>query len=1112
MKPTQVRELFANIKTTFVSFFSILMFVALGVGIFVGISWSSPALRNAADKAFDRNDLYDFQIAYPYGLTEDDLAQLASVEGVSSVEGLRQSFQTCTLAGDDYNVKVQSIGSADNAFDVVEGSLPKHPGEAAILACTAEKLNVGVGDTLQFVPDGDDGGQMKYLNSGSYRITAVVQSSEYVAFSQIALGYSPEGAIDAIVWVLPDDFNAESFADAYPVVNVRCDSLSNLNTFSKKYKQQSAEIGERITVLGAQLSQARYDSIHDDAQERIDEGQAQIDEGQAKVDEGQEQVGEGEQTLAQKAEELEQARQKLEEGQAELESARAQISQAENDLIASYDELSSLQASYDEAVAGIEQARAVLNNLSDNVAAEREYQAQIKNEIETLDAMLEAGEITQEEHDLQVQALEEDLAKSDARIDDACSQAASEYEAATGEKFPFSISHENCDYYIPLAMSALDEAYDTPVDVNGQQMTLNEAKAKLDSGWQQYNDGVAKLEQARVEYEQGVQEFEDGKARYLEGVSQLEEGQAELEDAKEEISEGQATIEEESATLDEAKTALGDMKSYNWTVQSRLDNGGKIEVSTFSDVTTRLSISMAALFMIVGLLVSYSAVSRIVHEQVTQIGTKKALGLRSREITMSFLLYSGIAVIAGVIVGIILGFFLVEGIIGGVLGGRFIMGHYPSHFGWPLTLGVGGLELVLVLGATWIACRGILRRQAVDLLRGEEPPRAKTRFYEKWGIWDKLSLFIQTIVNNCVNDKRRVFSTVVGVAGCTALIVTAITLNDDVMASYKRHYNRVYNYDAIVKVDPSVEGSVDDADAVLRGNGALTTPVRKQGGFLTTADGSSAAVSIIVTNDPESFGNLYHVNPIKGSQGDLSGDGVWVTRAMAKHAGAKIGDTLSIDVGDGQLHDVTIAGFYEFYLTYNEIVMSSQTYQNAFGAAFEPNALLVNTNGASAESVKSSLADVSGVKSLEEDQANQKKNFNDFSVVSRAVVIIYLVLAVLMAIVVLLNLNVMFIDEKKRELIVLMINGFSVKDAKRYIYNDSIVLTALGIILGLVVGGIMGSITVWSIEPDAGSFFKGIDAVAMIVGILCSVALAIIMGWIALRRIPRFDLTDINRF
>ena len=117
-----------------------------------------------------------------------------------------------------------------------------------------------------------------------------------------------------------------------------------------------------------------------------------------------------------------------------------------------------------------------------------------------------------------------------------------------------------------------------------------------------------------------------------------------------------------------------------------------------------------------------------------------------------------------------------------------------------------------------------------------------------------------------------------------------------------------------------------------------------------------------------------------------------------------------------------------------------------------------------------------------------------------------------MALVVLLNLDIMFVDEKKRELIVLMICGFSTKDAKAYIYRDSLVLTVIGIILGVVFGAMMGNVTVDALEPAYGSFFKGFNWLAAVVGVVGAGTFSIAVLLFALRKIPRFDLTDINRF
>ena len=153
MKPTQIIDLFSNIKATFVSFFSILMFVTLGVAVFLGISWAAPALQNAADDMFDEGSFHHFQIQYSYGLTDDDLEKLAETEGVSEVEAERQTFETLLTDGQKSTVKVQSLGKSIDTPTIVEGELPTKSGEIAFHAVSAKKLGVNVGDTITFEKD-----------------------------------------------------------------------------------------------------------------------------------------------------------------------------------------------------------------------------------------------------------------------------------------------------------------------------------------------------------------------------------------------------------------------------------------------------------------------------------------------------------------------------------------------------------------------------------------------------------------------------------------------------------------------------------------------------------------------------------------------------------------------------------------------------------------------------------------------------------------------------------------------------------------------------------------------------------------------------------------------
>ena len=1138
MKRTQVTDLLANIKSTFVSFFSILMFVALGVGVFLGISWAAPALQNAASTMFEQGSFHNFQLQFPYGLTDDDLAALSEVEGVSQIEAERQSFQTMTKHGKEYTVKVQSLGQSIDTPILVEGELPTRADELAFHAESALELGVNVGDTIVFEPDADgdedsadalmsalgdaedtaedteaagdaedtaDAGAeaddadtaspMKYLTGSTFTVTAIVNNADYVAKSSSTYGFSASasGNVNALAWAPDDAFVASAYQDGYPVVNVRSDSLEGLNSFDGEYKRRSGELEERIAGLGAELATARYDDLHGKAQEKIDEAQKKLDEAEEEIARGEKEVAEGKQKLKDGRAQL---KEKRAEGQAQLDEAYATLMDAEAKKADGEKKLSDARAmvnSAQNALDMVDQLKARAGSLLSSAAS---YKAEC-------DADLASGKITQKQYNAR-------LDKHGAKVTAQLKSLGSSYNVSVP-----TISHTNYDSALQKAQTAFDNSEKMKVTVQGKTMTLAQARKKLASAKRQ-------LASAEREYNQKVSELNAGWAKYNEGKEtyerevanaeeQLAEGKAKLKEAQEQIAAGKKLIAQQKPKLRDAKEQLAAMAKYDWTILPRAYNAGFAEVNTFASVTGNLSISMAALFIVVGLLVSYFAVSRIVHEQVTQIGTKKALGFRRREITVSFLLYSGIAVLAGAIIGAIVAYTLVEGIIGGVLGSMFAFGRYPAYFGWGLFAAMTALELALVLGATYLACRSILKEHAVELLRGEKPPTGKTRFYEKWGIWDKLPLLIQTIVNNCVNDKRRVLSTIVGVTGCTALIVTAITLNNDVLKSYDCHYDDVYGFNAIAYVASEPNDATDTVEEALRGQGAATARVFMKRFLMEQPDGESGAMRIVVPTDEEAFSQIYHVHPVSGGSFDLAGDGAWVSQAYADHFGAKVGDVVTVDGGDGAKHEVPILGFYEFWLTYHEMVVGQAYYEKEFGTA-SANVVLTQTGDKAVADVGEALSGVAGLTDLSNDATDQYYAFATFSKVSSAVVAIYLALSALMAVVVLLNLNTMFIDEKKRELIVLMINGFSTKDARHYISYDNVVLTALGIIVGLVLGVVMGGITVAAIEPSTAAFVKGVDLWAVLIGIGGSAVLAVIMSMIALRRIPRFNLTDITRF
>jgi len=461
---------------------------------------------------------------------------------------------------------------------------------------------------------------------------------------------------------------------------------------------------------------------------------------------------------------------------------------------------------------------------------------------------------------------------------------------------------------------------------------------------------------------------------------------------------------------------------------------------------------------------------------------------------------------------VIVGYVIVQSIVNPVMAATLTIPAFPPYFSLTDLLLGGGIEMVLILLATWAAARGLLKRSAIDLLNGNQETTVKEHVWEKTELWKRMSLFSQTVVNNCINDKRCVIATLVGVLGCTMLIVTAVTLRDNVGASIVKQYEDVYSFDTLVYVDTTVKGAADNVSQALTAKGLKHAATYVEKLQVRQPNGYRAITTLYVPTDLSAFTKMYDVHASDGTKASFDGNGIWVNVAYAAHMNLGVGDTVTVTESTGQKHDFRIAGTFEYYVIRNEFVLGKDAFQKAFEREPAPNAMLVQGGEMEFDELESDLFDTKGFDMSVDDKADNYYAFDQLARLLSTEVLVYLLLSGLMAVVVLLNLDIMFVDEKKRELIILMINGFYAKDAQAYIYRDSIVLTVIGILLGVLLGSQMGSITVAALEPVMGWFVKEFSWIATLVGVVGAGVFSTAVLFYALRRIPRFDLTDINRF
>ena len=538
-------------------------------------------------------------------------------------------------------------------------------------------------------------------------------------------------------------------------------------------------------------------------------------------------------------------------------------------------------------------------------------------------------------------------------------------------------------------------------------------------------------------------------------------------------------------------------------VQTSYDNISFVNLRMVKNIFETLRYSMAGLFVIVGLLVCYFSVSRIVYDNTVFIGTKKAMGFLNRQILRPFVQYAVIVVFAGMILGSPAARFIMAPALIGVLRDVYVFDETICFFGWRLVIGFTFFELVIQIVTVLLAGRSLLKRDAISLIHGDNVSAAKIRFYEKSGLWKRLPLFSKTIINNIVNDKKRVFNTLISVTGCTLLLVSAYTMNNHIFDSFKQQYEKIFNYDTILFFEPDAD--TGDIKSALSEKGISFAEVSREFINIDSPAGNAAAANLIVTDDIH-FSELFNLMDKDDHCYDLS-DGIFVACSYGEENDLSPGDVLSFTDLNQKKHSVRINGFFQYYLITNIItVMDSSSYEQEFDKDYRPNALLLNKSGFGINELNAELCSKEGFIYLQDDYLSNKYAFNSFTSVFIAVVVIYSLLALAMALLVFMNLITLFIAEKKKELTILMINGYSSKDARKYIYSDTVVLTVIGIILGVFIGNIVGNISITAFMSETIYFITGYDIKACIIGIAGTGFVAFLITHFSLKRIDKFDL------
>lgn len=653
----------------------------------------------------------------------------------------------------------------------------------------------------------------------------------------------------------------------------------------------------------------------------------------------------------------------------------------------------------------------------------------------------------------------------------------------------------------PAALAAMQE------QLEQAQQQLDEAKAQLDAvrrelddGWKEYYDGEEK-------YADGAQELADAYRELTDGEKDYRKGQREYEDGKAEADEKIADAQEK---ITDARREVADIESCEWYLFSRSYNPGYTGFGQDADRMANLASVFPIIFFLVAALVCLTTMTRMVEEQRVQIGSLKAMGYSGLAISRKYLFYGLLPSLTGGVFGLVIGYILFPKMIFTAYQIMYQMPDIELHAYADISLFSLLAAVACTTLATLWACLATLRETPASLMRPRTPKAGKRVFLEYIRpLWKRMSFTHKVTARNLFRYQKRFWMTVIGIGGCTALIIAGFGLRSSLLFTMSRQYDELFHYSGQVTLSdnvlPEERAAVED---FLTGDERIVNYVPCAASSATVTTSGYSTTAYIEVMEADEIGKVVDLFDYKSGEPITMGDeGVYIDQKLSELLDVSVGDTFFLD-GD-ERGDVTVAGIYEHY-TGHFIYMTPGYYENVLHADGEPNAYLLNFTSDDTDTCNAifeKLLSLSGVATTSRMRDTQDTYMHSMERVDFVVVIIILAAAAL-AMVVLFNLSNINITERQRELATIKLLGFYDGEVSAYVYRENIVLTVFGILMGCFMGHWLHIYLVRSTEIDLMMFGRQTEWTAYVYAAILTMLFSVAVNILAHFRMKKIDMVE----
>lgn len=1138
MKNAMLKNAFAEMKKTKSRFLSIFGIIAIGTGFFAGLLQSAPAMKVSSDHYYDRTSLSDIRLVSTYGFDDNDIDALK--KGLPDVDIYPGYFTDAYVNTDAGEKKVARVYSLDktgennpySSLQIVDGRLPEEENECVI---DSGKLlaHYKVGDKLTLCGDEDtdiDG----TLSVKEFTIVGKFASPMYISDVDRGNTTIGSGSVYMICYIPKSCFKTE----VYTQVMINSDELKQYSCYSDEYEDARDALEKKIQKIADVREEERFDEIAGDAKKKLDDGQKELDkkkseayaeieknetklnDAKKQLDEAKPQLESGKKTLEESKKQLDEAKKELDTNGAtltatkdvldstkkKLDETKLQLEDGKKTLDESYIQLVTAKIQLENADSQLKSSKAQLDDANTKITSQ---QAIINTSRETLEDSYKKGNITKEAYDSGVKLLD----SSQAELDKQKKQ----YESGLAQYNDGLKQYNDGKLQYEIGYAKYEDGKKQYEDGYSQYTSglaqYESAKAQYDAGKAQYDAGYAQYRSGKAKYDSGKAEYDKNYADYEKGLKEYNEGKTALETAKTDADKQFADAQKK---IDDGREKLEKTSKPEWYLFTRDDNPGYSEYGQNAERIGNIAMVFPLFFVMVAALVCLTTMTRMVEEQRTQIGTLKALGYKNGAIIFKYLLYALTAATAGAVSGMLVGMKIFPAIIITAYGMMYVIPDILLPYDYILMICTTVVAVLLTAVTVYFSCGGILHDCPAALMRPKTPKSGKKILLERIGfIWNRLSFSYKVTMRNIFRYKRRMLMTIVGIAGCTALVLTGFGVYDSVNDILQKQFGEISNYTGITAYDNTVtdEQTAKIEKMLERYDCEGNRIYQKQ---ITVYNGKKSTEAYIFGGaDNETIAQFVTVKDRRtGEQYTVTDDGVIINEKLASLLGGiKKGDTITLALADTKRVTATVTEICENY-AHHYVYITEKLYKELSGEEGLPyNCFFFNSEDGDdmTESDRDELAQelmkIDGVMGVS-FKTSVAGTFSSMLKSLLFVIVVLIVSAGALAFIVLYNLTNININERIREIASLKVLGFYDKEVSMYVFRETVILTLIGTVTGMIFGRFLVDFVVKTAEIDMVMFGRTVHPMSFVFSGLITICFAVIVMLFMHRRLMKVNMVE----